>query len=144
MNEKSRVILYASLRKKISNMDVYSFSETPTVSKNLPKSAPRMSHLSTDTPIPKGLPEKPAPEEPRNPGIRKNTLSLSIDELIKENDTYDSKNQEKATKKEFLKKQKSGKPQRKDIINRIIWVSIALIVICLLALIIVVLVRGNK
>lgn len=90
MENKSRVVKYESLRKKIANMDVYSFDETDEVAKNLPKSSSR----------------KTSEEVNEDPPIKKNTLSLSIDQLIEANEAYDQEVKKKETESLYQEKKK--------------------------------------
>lgn len=95
MEKKSRVIKYQSLRKKISNMDVYSFVEQEDVAKNLPP----VSHLSPE--------ENPLP--PSSDGIKKNTLSVTLDELIASHESYFQESEKKEMKERYKQKQKERK-----------------------------------
>ena len=102
--ERSRVVLYAKLRKKIENMGVYSFSETDTTKKHLPQYSSTTVDLKDDS---------------FKPRIKKNTLSLTIDELIKEHEQYNSKEQQKEIKKRYSAQNKEYKSVSK--VTKIIW-----------------------
>lgn len=115
MSDKKRVVLYADLRKKISNMDVYSFEETDSYRKNIPQ-------VSSDSDEEK--------ESTSSPVIKRNTLSLSIEDLIKENENYE------ANKK---KNENVEKIKQKHKISSWIWITvgaIATILVVFLVLII--------
>ena len=120
MQEKSRVILYAELRKKISCIDNYSFaSENPKENDD--------KAIEHD--------EIPVSSPNENNVIKRNTLSISIDELIKERDRYDSIAQEKETRKRYHDKKKEEKIKKKISASKvIIWSSISVVVIAFVVL----------
>ncbi len=98
MENKSRVIKYESLRKKIQNMDVYSFEETPEVARHIPE-------------VKETFPEDDA--KLNSETIKKNTLSVSLDQLIKANDDYKEEKEKEETKKSYRKKEKERKKKEK-------------------------------
>lgn len=126
MENKSRVIKYESLRKKIQNMDVYSFEETPDVAKNIPE----VKDIS-------GSDEK----DMTNESIKKNTLSLSLDELIKANDSYEEEKEKEETKKAFKRKEKNRKKQEKKRITIKFWMLLIPIAV-ILAVVVFFLIKG--
>lgn len=148
MNDKSRVVKYADLRKKISNIDVYSFEESKDVGKNIPTPV-NMNHKKATAEFTK-ITEKPETEvilqeknlKASKSGIKKNTLSMSIDELIKEYDTYDSTSQKKDAKARYHKKVKEEKnaSHKGPSLKAWIWVSIGLIIIALIVAIILIII----
>ena len=98
MENRSRVERYKDLRRKIENMDRYSFAETATSKRNLPQ------HGSLET-------------SNKNKGITKNTLNMSIEELIHENDVYAEEQKKKEIKEKYRQEkrktfhlEKSGRP----------------------------------
>lgn len=115
MASKSRVILYAELRKKISDINQYSFDA---------KKAP-IEEKKVET-------EQESKEETKseNSGIKSNTFSMSIDELIKEHNRYDSKTQEKETQTRYHQKKKENKKNKRlSPSTIIIWSSIAVVIV---------------
>lgn len=90
METKSRVERYEKLRKKISNMDVYSFEEQEEVAKNLPPVSDASQSSETI--------DEPSSE------VKKNTLSLSLDQLIASNENYQEGKEKKKTKALYKKK----------------------------------------
>lgn len=126
MENKSRVIKYESLRKKIQNMDVYSFEETPEVAKNIPEVKDFSGSDGKDM---------------TNESIKKNTLSLSLDELIKANDSYEEEKEKEETKKAFKRKEKSRKKQEKKRITIKFWMLLIPIAV-ILAVVVFFLIKG--
>ena len=126
--EKSRVVLYAKLRKKIENMGVYSFSETDTTKKHLPQNNPSSVEIKDDS---------------FKPRIKKNTLSLTIDELIKEHEQYNSKEQQKEIKRRFSKQNKNND---QNTLIKVVWIITILVLVAGIAFIVVYLLMngGNK
>lgn len=131
MNDKSRVVRYADLRKKISNMDVYSFEDSETTRKNLPPTT--MNHAY-------GSLENDNPQVTDQNGIKRNTLSLSIDELIKEHDTYDSEAQRKEAKERYHRKKREERSRTRHgfSLKALAWVLIVLTTLALVVLILLV------
>ena len=126
--EKSRDVLYAKLRKKIENMGVYSFSETDTTKKHLPQYNPSSVEIKDDS---------------FKPRIKKNTLSLTIDELIKEHEQYNSKEQQKEIKRRFSKQNKNND---QNTLIKVVWIITILVLVAGIAFIVVYLLMngGNK
>ena len=124
--DKSRVILYAKLRKKIENMDAYSFSESDVVRKHSPQYKPSSVEIQDDTFKPK---------------IKKNTLSLTIDELIKEHEQYNSKEQQKEIKRRFSKQNKNND---QNTLIKVVWVTTILVLVAGIAFIVVYLLMNGK
>ncbi len=125
MENKSRVIKYADLRKQISNMDVYSFEDTSTTKKKLPESS---AHSANSQMI----------EKKNVDGIKRNTLSLSIDELVKEHESYDSNSQRKETKHRYKAMKKGEHKSFSFSMSNLAW--LILIVLCLVIAALIVLV----
>lgn len=118
MENRSRVERYKDLRKKIENMDVYSFVDSPTIKRNLPQ------HGSLDV-------------EKKEDGITKNTLNMSIEQLIKEHDTYSEEQQKKDIKEKYRQeRRKSFHLGRSDVLRIILFAAIALIVLVVVTLIV--------
>lgn len=79
MSDKTRVEKYRKLREEIENIDTYSFED--------PKRRPRSKRADQEPLIPiHDLAEEE--ETLQENHIKKNTLSLSIDELIKQHEAY--------------------------------------------------------
>lgn len=127
MSEKSRVIHYAELRKKISDIDAYSFEKKT------------LSSLSEDD---KTLEESDVEsnEEKTGTGITRNTFSMSIDELIKEHDLNDSKSQKKEVQTRYNQVKKENKSKRKVAVSTIImWSCVSVVLAVFLILLILML-----
>lgn len=122
MENRSRVERYKDLRKKIENMDVYSFAETSTQKRNLPQHA---SHEDG---------QEMAEKTPK--GITKNTLNMSIEQLIKEHDSYTQEQQKKAIKDKYREKRKPFHLAKSDLWRILLFVAIAIIVLVVVALIV--------
>ncbi len=127
MSEKSRVIHYAELRKKISDIDAYSFEKKT------------LSSISEDD---KMLEESnvESNEEKTGTGITRNTFSMSIDELIKEHDLNDSKSQKKEVQTRYNQVKKENKSKRKVAVSTIImWSCVSVVLAVFLILLILML-----
>ncbi len=127
MSEKSRVIHYAELRKKISDIDAYSFEKKT------------LSSISEDD---KTLEESDVEsnEEKTGTGITRNTFSMSIDELIKEHDLNDSKSQKKEVQTRYNQVKKENKSKRKVAVSTIImWSCVSVVLAVFLILLILML-----
>ncbi len=127
MSEKSRVIHYAELRKKISDIDAYSFEKKT------------LSSISEDD---KTLEESDVEsnEEKTGTGITRNTFSMSIDELIKEHDLNDSKSQKKEVQTRYNQVKKENKGKRKVAVSTIImWSCVSVVLAVFLILLILML-----
>lgn len=128
--EKSRVVLYAKLRKKIESTGTYSFSDNETTKKHLPQYSSTSVDLKDDSFKPK---------------IKKNTLSLTIDELIREHEQYNSKEQQKEIKRRYSARNKESKSDSDKLI-KVIWSIVIFLGIASIAVITVFLImkfRGN-
>ena len=128
--EKSRVVLYAKLRKKIESTGTYSFSDNETTKKHLPQYSSTSVDLKDDSFKPK---------------IKKNTLSLTIDELIREHEQYNSKEQQKEIKRRYSARNKESKSDSDKLI-KVIWGIVIFLGIASIAVITVFLImkfRGN-
>lgn len=115
MENKSRVIKYESLRKKISNMDSYSFEETPEVVENIPEVKDTFSQKNKSS----------------SSGVKKNTLSLSLDELMKENASYHEQKENIESKKIYKKKEKERKKKEKERFTVKLWMLFVPIILVL-------------
>jgi len=99
MGEKqTRVNLYTELRNQIDRMDTYSFDDKDREKKYSSSSIPIIHE------------EAMINSEIKTEHIKKNTLSISIDELIKQHDEYTSSFE----KKELNKKYKEVKRRKKS------------------------------
>ena len=100
MEEKqTRVNLYMELRDEIDRMDTYSFSD------------PNRRRYTSSSEVPIVHEEAMSEEEVQSGHIKKNTLSISIDELIKQHDEYTSS----LEKKELSKKYKEVKKKHRSV-----------------------------
>ncbi len=127
MEKKSRVIKYQSLRKKISNMDVYSFVEQEDVAKNLPP----VNHLASE--------ENPLPS---SDGIKKNTLSVTLDELIASHENYSQESEKKEIKERYKQKQKERKKKEHTWTQGGILLLVCIPILLIIAVFIVLFVTG--
>lgn len=124
----TRVSLYSDLRDKIDKMDTLSFDD--------PNRDEKYSlHNKENGPIihEVGL----SSEELRKPHIKKNTLSISIEDLIKQNDDYTIALEKKDLDKSFkqIKRKSKVKFSKKLIISIssvVLLLIIAIIVFCVL------------
>lgn len=125
MGEKSRVVFYEEHRKKISNIDTYSFvgiSKSKEVSNVLQKDKDHSEPVKQDD------------------GIKRNTFSMSIDELIRQSDQYSSKTQDKEIKSLYNeKKKKNIRKNRFSLSKIIIWSAVSIVIIVFLVLLILIL-----
>ena len=130
MEEKSRVIFYAKLRKKIENIDSYSFSDSEAIKKHLPTKKKKQNN--NDEII----------EDLFKPKIKKNTLSLTIDELIKEKNDYNDKKRHKEINKKFSQRVRERKGNNTN--NSLIWFIIVLLILGFIGFLIFIFIReGN-
>lgn len=110
---KSRVERYSELRKKISQMDDYSFAKED-------KPASNGEETSKETPT-------------------RNTLSLSIDELMKEHDSRSDDEKRREVKSRYWERRRKERHQRKAFSMRILaWTLIVLLLVLVIVLIILV------
>ncbi len=111
---RSRVERYQALRKKISEMDNYSFD------------------------VPSTAVKQPAKKEP-DQVIKRTTLSLSIDELMKENTSSASLARAKEVKSRYFHRKREERRARRAFSLKILaWVLIVLMVVTVAALLIAV------
>lgn len=121
-SDKSRVAKYAQLRKQIAMMDEYTFEPAK-------KEEPKVS-LSMKEEILKE-------DEPDViPGIKRNTLSVSLDQIISNQSSQDLKEKEKQTRNAYLKKQHDEKIKK---IKKIVLWSAVVVLIALILMICLVL-----
>lgn len=111
MAQKSRVVLYAELRKKIEQMDNYSFLE-----------------------------EKES--QTSRTGLKRTTLTLSLEEIAKEQEKFDEKKIQEETKKRF-RKSKKEKKHPVDV-TRILIISMISVVVIVILVLLIVLLTGEK
>jgi hypothetical protein len=131
--KETRVGLYAGLRDQIEKMDTLSFDDPDRDSKY------GLKQKKAEDPDPDALSD----EDLRNPHIKKNTLSLSIDDLIKQNDDYTLAMERKELDKKFkeVKKKQRQENRGKTII---VWSCVALGVLIIVAVILICLHFGGK
>ena len=111
MAQKSRVVLYAELRKKIEQMDDYSFLE-----------------------------EKDS--QTSKTGLKRTTLTLSLEEIAKEQEKFDEKKIQEETKRRF-RKSKKEKKHPVDV-ARILIISMISVVVIVILVLLIVLLTGEK
>lgn len=127
--EKSRVVLYAKHRKKIEKIGVYSFSENDTAKKHLPQYNQSSVKMIDDSFKPK---------------IKKNTLSLTIDELIKEHKQYNSKEQQKEIKRRYSHQNRVNNKNENSKAIKFVWVLIVFLLIAAIAILVVFIILGVR
>lgn len=132
MSEKSRVVLYEELRKRISDMEVYSFENGKKKQTDEKKANGHLSLGNRKSEI------IDSTDSDSIKGIQKNTLSMSIDELIEEQDSLQDQANKKMVNKEFHKKKEK---KRFSVINLMIWILCAIAALVFVILIIVLLFR---
>lgn len=128
METKSRVEKYEKLRRKISNMDVYSFEEQEDVAKNLPP-------VSDAKDVSK-------PEEEIPSGVKKNTLSLSLDQLIASNENYQEGQEKKKTKALYKKKKRERKRRERSLTQGKILLMVTIPCVLIVVLFVVLILTG--
>ena len=128
METKSRVEKYEKLRRKISNMDVYSFEEQEDVAKNLPP----VSDAS----------DVSEPEEEIPSGVKKNTLSLSLDQLIASNENYHEGQEKKKTKALYKKKKRERKHHERSLSQGKILLMVIIPCVLIVVLFVVLILTG--
>lgn len=122
MEEKkeTRVGLYAELRRKIEQMNTVSLDDIARERKN-------GTGLYGDDPD--SVYGSYSSQQLCDPHIKKNTLSISIDELIKQNDSY----KQDMERKELNKKYRSVRRKQKKLSHpnalRLILLSVSIIII---------------
>ena len=133
MSEKSRVILYENLRKKISDMEVYSFEDEKRKQQDEKKGHGQLSVEKSSS-----RKENSPDEEAAVKGIQNSTLSMSIDELIDEQNQLVGQTERKQAKKEFHRKKER---KRFSVFNLVIWILCAVLVLVFFIIILVLLFR---
>lgn len=131
MSEKeTRVGIYADLRSKIDRMDTLSFDDPDRDSKY------GINGKKDPNSIPVIHEESMSRNELGDNHIKKNTLSISIDDLIKQNDDYTMA----LEKKEIDKKYRSVKKKQRAKLGKKSWIIIISSVSALVLLILIVLI----
>lgn len=131
MSNRSRVEKYAELRKKIDNMDVYTFDDPDIAQK---AEAIREESLREET-----IDEAMSPEEVKQAHIKKNTLSLTIDELIKQHEDYTRTLEKAEIEKRVKGAKKEFKAKRAKVSLTVVLLS-ALGIIVIIAVVILILI----
>ncbi len=117
----TRVALYADLRDKISKMDTLSFDDPDRDSKyGLNSKKPIMPIIHE---------EAMSNDELKTEHIKKNTLSISIEDLIKQNDDYTIALEKKDIDKSFKNFKPKSNLKLKWIVGLAIGISILIIAI---------------
>lgn len=125
MGNRTRVEEYKKLREDIENIDVYSFDD--------PKKMPPSSHSSVPLiPVNDFNDEeddefKIVSSTSEEDHVKKNTLTLTIDEIIKQHEAYT----EVLQKQELDKRIKEQKEKNKAVFNPkiILWIAIGVIIV---------------
>ena len=116
--EKSRVIRYQAHREEIAKMFDYSFTEVkPEEKEDVHPSL--TSKTASEGPEPVDFTPTLTGTNSGTNGIKRTTINLSLDDMMKAQETYDSKAQQKAARKAY--KEKSG---RKSNLGLIIGVAV--------------------
>lgn len=127
--KKTRVSLYADLRDKISKMDTLSLIEKGVKDEQKPSNNTLMPEIHSQT------------TEINTNSTKKNTLSISIDEIMKQNDDYTMMMEKKEIDKKYNKIK--GLPITKKQLSIIFLILLGLICISIIVTCIVLLLRGN-
>lgn len=125
-NSETRVGLYADLRNKIDHMDTLSFDDP-----NRDAKYGLNGKAGTQDQIPIIHEESMNPEQLSDGHIKKNTLSISIEDLIKQNDDYTMAIEKKELDKKYRsvkKKQRAESGKRRWIIIAFICLGAALVI----------------
>ena len=124
----TRVIIYSDLRNKIDKMDTLSFDDPDRNKKyglNGEKPFLAVHHE-----------ESMSDEEIKSNHIKKNTLSISIDELIKQNDDYTMALEKKELNKKYRSiKKKQSKQKSKKLA---LYIGISVVVVAIIAVVLIV------
>lgn len=118
MENKSRVIKYQELRNKISQMEVYSFTQQEELGKNEPIFEDETSHRKLE-------------------GVKKNTLSVSLDELMAQKDSLQEEKEKKETKQLYREKKKESMENHLTKGKVILLVSVPCVLILILFLVLI-------
>ena len=134
--KETRVGLYAELRDQIDKMDTLSFDDPD-----------RDKQYGLNGNSAQGVPviheESLSEDELKDSHIKKNTLSISIDDLIKQNDDYTMAME----RKELDKKYRSVKKKQRKEINAKMWKIIGVtagVIILVVAIVLIALHAGGK
>lgn len=123
---KTRVERYADLRRSIERMDTLSFSD-PDRDEKYGLNSNRDDYLH-DVTITK--------EQAEDPHIKKNTLSISIDDLIKQNDEYVNTMEQKELDKQYKAARHRQRMLGKNKAIRLIIIISSIIIIAAVVLIV--------
>lgn len=129
MEEKStRVVLYAKLRDEIDKMDTFSLDSDK-------KSKEYGIDTSSRDTIPIVHEDAMSPDELKDRRIKKNTLSISIDELIKQNDDYTVTLEKKELDQKYkdVKKKEKGSFWKWLLSHKLLLVAIIVVFLVLVA-----------
>ncbi len=136
MGNKSRVDEYKKLREEIENIDVYSFDDPkkmpPTIHKE--ESIIPIHSLEYEDDFNSGIKEEVSDDH-----IKKNTLSLTMDEIIKQHEAYT----EILQKQELDKKIKEKRVKRKISFDHTVLMWIIIGVCVVIAIVIIALVMAG-
>lgn len=117
----TRVILYSDLRDKIDKMDTLSFDD--------PDRDKKYGLNGEDSVLPVHHEESMSTEELKTGHIKKNTLSISIDELIKQNDDYTMALEKKELNEKYKNMKKEQGKSRGKKLALYIGIPVAIIVV---------------
>ncbi len=123
MSGKSRVEEYKKLREEIENIDVYSFDDPkkmpPVTKKETIVPVHNLDDYDDDFPI-------SVNDSMENDHIKKNTLSMTIDEIIQQHNAYKDRVQKKELDEKV--KEKNAKNKKAFDLKMVLWIVIAAIV----------------
>jgi CHASE3 domain sensor protein len=129
-DKETRVGIYADLREKIDKMDTLSFDDPDRDKKY------GLNKTATSDSIPVVHEESMSKEELEEGHIKKNTLSISIEDLIKQNDDYTMA----IEKKELDKKYKDVKKKQRKETSQKTWIVVGISAGILLVVIAIILI----
>jgi len=125
--QTTRVELYADLRNQIDKMDTLSFDD--------PNAKEKYAQTLNQGPVIHE--ESISPSQSYDPKIKKNTLSISIGELIKQNDDYTIALEKKDINKSFKEIKKRNMISKKSLFFLIGGIALLIIIIVVIILCVV-------
>jgi len=128
MSGKTRVEEYKKLREEIENIDMYSFDDPKKMPPVTKKEILLPVHNIDDDDFPESVDEKMESDH-----IKKNTLSMTIDEIIQQHNAYKDKVQKKELDEKV--KEKNAKNKKNIDFKTILWIAIGAIVIVFIVII---------
>ncbi|HBD05959.1 MAG TPA: hypothetical protein DCY93_00920 [Firmicutes bacterium] len=130
MSGKTRVEEYKKLREEIENIDMYSFDDPkkmpPVTKKEVLLPVHNIDDYDDDFPV-------SVDEKMESDHIKKNTLSMTIDEIIQQHNAYKDKVQKKELDEKV--KEKNAKNKKTFDLKTILWIVIGAIVVVFIVII---------